>query len=48
MTNSGEDAIGVKDNLFNACVFRVEVVPHQLEEMALFSHDVKAPKEMLC
>ena len=41
---TGEDSIGVEDDLPDAHLFRIEEVPTELEEIAQFLEDGKAPK----
>ena len=42
----GEEPIGVEDNLPNAHLFRIEVVPIDLEEIAQILEDGQAPEGM--
>ena len=44
--DTGEDLTGVEDDLPDAHLFRVEVVPTKLEEIAQFLENGQAPKGM--
>ena len=41
--NTGEDPIGVEDDIPDAHLFRIEVVPAELEEIAQFLENGQAP-----
>ena len=44
--NTGDEPIGVEDDLPDAHLFRIEVVPTELEEIAQFLEDGQAPEGM--
>ena len=42
----GEEAIGIEDELPDAHLFRIEVVPQELANIAQFLEEGKAPEEL--
>ena len=44
--NTREELIGVKEDLLDAHLFQIEVVPTELEEIAQFLEDGQAPEGM--
>ena len=44
--DTGEELTGVEDNLPDAHLFRIKVVPAELEEIARFLENGQAPKGM--
>ena len=44
--DTGEESIGVEDDLLDACLFRIESVPAKLEEITQFLENGQAPKGM--